>query len=354
VNALDAVVAAGSNDNQANDPVNAADPHAPASAGAIVDGVDAALAPAPGSDADPSAHAVADSSHVAAAHIGSSVLVSGAVTPLLPEVDDASQAAAPESGVTNHPVASAAPVADAADPLLTAMTSQPTTSSQTATSDGAGGHTPNSSASATDVAGTTHVNGSGLTGEVAEPGNIAADALLNTAAVSDSPVAPAIEPVLDSAGISASNLSTHLLQPDVDDTGSGQAGPADTLLALATASDAPIEVPAGATAAPASAAPGTSTTADAAAITGDVIALNDAPQPPANVMFTGAQYTDYGVTLSSDIVVPQQPAVSPNDTASAHDSFVQVAGDVQQHAPSPPDLDTTHSIDHLGLRDAIL
>jgi hypothetical protein len=80
-----------------------------------------------------------------------------------------------------------------------------------------------------------------------------------------------------------------------------------------------------------------------------VIALNDAPAPPANALFTGSQYTDYGVTLSSDIAVPAQHAVSPTDTASAHESFVPVVADVQKSAPPPPDIvDTTHSIDHLG------
>jgi hypothetical protein len=86
-----------------------------------------------------------------------------------------------------------------------------------------------------------------------------------------------------------------------------------------------------------------------------VIALNDAQLPPANPLFTGTQYTDYGVTLSSEIAIPSQHAVSPADTASAQDTLVAVVADVQQHAPPPPDIvDTTHPMDHLGLRDAIL
>jgi hypothetical protein len=80
-----------------------------------------------------------------------------------------------------------------------------------------------------------------------------------------------------------------------------------------------------------------------------VIALNDAPTPPAHALFTGSQYTDYGVTLSSDIAIPPQHAVSPADSASAHDTLVPVVADAQKHAPPPPEIvDTTHPIDHLG------
>jgi hypothetical protein len=136
------------------------------------------------------------------------------------------------------------------------------------------------------------------------------------------------------------------------DTSSGTqtAEPADTLLALATAIDEPIE--GSATTAPANVATDVSNAATAVgptAIVGDVIALNDAPPPPANALFTGNQYTDYGVTLSSDIAVPPQHAVSPADTTSAHDTLVPVVADAQKHAPPPPDIvDTTHPIDHLG------
>jgi hypothetical protein len=179
-------------------------------------------------------------------------------------------------------------------------------------------------------------------------GNVAADALASAA-----PVVNITEPVLASAGVSHSNPTTDLLHPAVADTGAGQAaGPADTLLALATATDAPIELPGSATAAPANVATGASNaaaTVHPTAIAGDVIALNDAPAPPAHALFTGSQYTDYGVTLSSDIAVPPQHAVSPADTTSAHDTLVPVVADAQKHAPPPPDIvDTTHSIDHLG------
>jgi hypothetical protein len=143
------------------------------------------------------------------------------------------------------------------------------------------------------------------------------------------------------------------------DTSAGQApGPADTLLALATATHAPIELPGSATAAPANVATDASNAASAVhptAIAGDVIALNDAPPPPANALFNGTQYTHYGITLSSDIAVPPQHAVSSADAASAHDTPVPVVADVQKPAPPPPDIvDTTHTIDHVGTHDAIL
>jgi hypothetical protein len=324
-------------------------------------------------------------------------MVSGAVTPVLPDLVDLSQAAAPDTtgGLTNHAVASAAPVVDTADPLLAAITdaaNQPTLP-QTVALDSAGAHTLGSSASTVDVA-EPAPTGSGATGAVAQPGNLASDTLANAAPVVDTTepaltttaaalsnptsdvshpadtgnaasdalpnAAPAVdstEPVPASAGVSLSSPATDLLHPAVPDTSAGQdPGSADTLLALATATNAPIEIPGSATAAPASAATDVSNAAAAhPAIAGDVIALNDAPLPPANALFTGTQYTDYGVTLSSDIAVPPQHAVSPADSASAHDSSVPVVADVQQHALPPPDIvDTTHPIDHLGLRDAIL
>ena len=139
------------------------------------------------------------------------------------------------------------------------------------------------------------------------------------------------------------------------DTGSGSSQasePADTLLALATATDAPIEVPESATAAPANVATDVSNDAaavDPAPVAGDVIALNDAPSPPANALFTGNQYTDYGITLSSDIAVPPQDAAPPADAASAHDTSVLAVADVQKQAPPPPDIvDTNNPVDHLG------
>jgi hypothetical protein len=302
-----------------------------------------------------------------------------------------SQAAAPDitGGLTDHAVASVAPVVDTADPLLAAMTgavSQSATTSQTPASDSADAHTLSSSAPALDVAEPALTTGSGATGDVAQPGNVASDALANAASVvhttesvltttaaalsnptsdvshpadtgnvdsgtlpSAAPVVDTIEPVLASAAVSHSTPATDLLQPAVSDTSTGQApGPAETLLALATATNAPIEVPGSATAAPANVATDVSNAAAAVhptAITGDVIALNDAPPPPANALFTGNQYTDYGVTLSSDIAVSPQHAASPVDPASAQDTLVPVVADVQQHAPPP---DTIHPIDHLG------
>ena len=129
-------------------------------------------------------------------------------------------------------------------------------------------------------------------------------------------------------------------------------GPADTLLALATATDAPIEVPESATAAPANVVTDVSNDAaavDPTAIAGDVIALNDAPPPPANALFTGTQYTDYGITLSSDIAVPPQDAASPADAASAHDTSVPVVADSRNTRHRlPTSWIRTHPIDHLG------
>jgi hypothetical protein len=167
------------------------------------------------------------------------------------------------------------------------------------------------------------------------------------------PVGDLNEPVLASAGLSHSNPTTDLLQPAVADTSAGlAAGPADTLLAFATATNAPIEVPESATAAPANAVTNGSNAAAAvhpSTIAGDVIALNDAPPPPAPALYTGTQYTDYGVTLSSGNAVPAQHATSPADAGSTHDTSVPVIADVPQHSAPPSELvDTTHPIDHLG------
>jgi hypothetical protein len=205
-------------------------------------------------------------------------------------------------------------------------------------------------ASVTDTVGTLS---SDMAGTIAH-GNVTSDTLPNAG-----PVVDTSEPVLASAGASLSDPGTDLLHSAVPDVSTGQApGPADTLLALATATDAPIEVPGSTTAAPANVVTDVSNAAAAVhptAIAGDVIALNDAPPPPANALFTGSQYTDYGIKLSSDVAVSPQQAVSPADAASAHDTSVPVIADLQQHAPPPPEIvDTTHPIDHLGLRDAIL
>ena len=176
---------------------------------------------------------------------------------------------------------------------------------------------------------------------------------VSDALASAAPVVDTTEPVLASAGASHSSPPTDLLHSAAPDISMGQAaGPADTLLALATSTDAPIEVPGSATAAPANVVMGASNaaaTVHPTPIASDVIALNDAPTPPAHALFAGSQYTHYGVTLSSDIGVPPQHAVSPADIASAHDTLVPVVADAQKHAPPPPDIvDTTHSIDHLG------
>jgi len=382
------------------DPLHAANPvddlaaQAPATAGTIIEGVDPALAPAPGSDTDPSS---VTNTSTAPHHIGSSVLVSGIVTPIHPDLVDALQAPAPLTigGSADHVVAAAAPAVDTADPLLAAMTgaaSQSTTLSQAAASDSAGTHTLGSSPPALDVAESATTTGSGATGDVAPPVNLGGDALANAGPVVDTtepvltttaaalstpisdvshpadtgnvasdaaPVVDTSEPVLASAGVSLSNPATDLLQSAVPDTSTGHApGSADTLLALATATDAPIEVSGSATAAAANVITDVTNAAaavDPTTIAGDVIALNEAQLPPANALFTGTQYTDYGVTLSSDIAASPQPAVSPVDTASAQDTLVPVVADVQQHALPPPDIvDPTHPIDHLGLRDAIL
>jgi hypothetical protein len=178
----------------------------------------------------------------------------------------------------------------------------------------------------------------------ADTGNVASDVPADAAPIADTPA-----PVLATDEASLSHPAPQALQPVMPDTSTGQAADsADTLLALATASNAPVEAPASVTAAPANVATGVSN-ADSSAIAGDAIALKDAPPPAANALFSGNHYTDYGVTLSSDIAVPAQQAVSPTDTASAHDTLVPVVADA--HAPP---TDTTHSIDHLGLRDAIL
>jgi hypothetical protein len=266
-----------------------------------------------------------------------------------------------DTNVAIHAPANAAPVVDTSEPVLAttaAAVSNPTSDvSHPADTGNVAIHAPANAAPVVDtsepvlattapaVSHVSHV--SHPTSDVSHPadtGNVAIHAPANAA-----PVVDTSEPVLASAGVSHSNPATHLLQPAVPDVSNGQApGPADTLLALATATDAPIEVPGSATAAPANVATDVSNAATAVgptAITGDVIALNDAPPPPAHALFTGNQYTDYGVTLSSDITVSPQHAASPANAASAQDTLVPVVADVQQHAPPP---DTTHPIDHLG------
>jgi len=272
--------------------------------------------------------------------VGTIAPVEAAVQPLLATVTDT-------MGTLTHDVAgTTAPVEAAVQPLATTVTD----TAGTLPHNVAGTLAPVEAAvqpaltTVTDTA-------SSLTKDASHPadaGNGVSNALASAA-----PVVDTTEPVLASVGVSHSNPATDPLHSAVPDISTGQAaGPADTLLALATSSDAPIEVPGSATAAPANVGTGTSNaaaTVDPTAIVGDVIALNEAPAPPAHALFTGSQYTDYGITLSSDIAVPAQHAVSPTDTASAHEILVPVVADVQKNAPPPPDIvDTTHSIDHLG------
>jgi hypothetical protein len=248
-------------------------------------------------------------------------------------------------GTMTHDVAGAvAPVEAAVQPVLATATD----SASTLSHDVMGAIAPAETAvqpglaTATDSASTLSHDVS----HAADIVNVAGDA-------SAGPVIDTTEPVLASAGVSHSNPATDLSHPAVPDISVGQApGPADTLLALATSTDAPIEVPGSATAAPANVATGASHAAaavDPSTITGDVIALHDAPPPPAPALYTGTQYTDYGVTLSSGNAVPAQHATSPADAASTHDTSVPVVADVPQHsAPSSELVDTTHPIDHLG------
>jgi hypothetical protein len=64
--------------------------------------------------------------------------------------------------------------------------------------------------------------------------------------------------------------------------------------------------------------------------------LNDAPPPPENALYTGTEYTDYGVNLSSDFAVPPQETGASANATSAHDT-----------APPPPEIvDTNHPTDH--------
>jgi hypothetical protein len=218
--------------------------------------------------------------------------------------------------VASDALASAAPVVDAIEPVLTPTAAAPSD--------------PTTDAS-----------------HPADTGNAVGDALASVA-----PVVDTIEPVLATTAAAPSDPTTDASDSTAPDTSSGSqaSDPADTLLALATAADAPIEVPASATAAPANVVTDVSDDAvDPAPVAGDVIALNDAPPPPANALHTGNQYTDYGVTLSSDIVVPPQDDVSPTDAASAHDTSAPAVADVQKQPPPPPDVvDTNNPVDHLG------
>jgi hypothetical protein len=265
--------------------------------------------------------------------------VEAAMQPVLATVTDT-------VGTLSHDVAGTlTPVEAAMQPVLTTVTDTVGTLSH----DVAGAIAP-VDAAVQPVLTTVSDTVSAPTHDLLHPADIGkvSDALASAA-----PVVDTTEPVLASAGASHSSPPTDLLHSAAPDISMGQAaGPADTLLALATSTDAPIEVPGSATAAPANVVMGASNaaaTVHPTPIASDVIALNDAPTPPAHALFAGSQYTHYGVTLSSDIGVPPQHVVSPADIASAHDTLVPVVADAQKHAPPPPDIvDTTHSIDHLG------
>jgi hypothetical protein len=302
------------------------------------------------------------------------------------QLDDPSAALDMAAALTDPAVAGAVPVLNAAEPLLAVMTGaagQPTTLLPAAASDDTGAHTLVSSAPVLDVADPVLAT-VGDSAQEGQEGNMASHALANAA-----PAVDAIEPALaTTAGASLPNVAPAVDAPqpviattaaapslsggdvsypaDLADTGNGAGhilpiagpdtgqapGPADTLLAFAMAADAPIESPGSATAAQAEAAtdaPSAAAAVHPTAIAADVIALNDAPPPPANALFTGSQYTHYGVALSSDVAASPQHAASAADAASAHDTSVPAVADVQKHAPPPPDIvDTTHPMDHLG------
>jgi hypothetical protein len=163
------------------------------------------------------------------------------------------------------------------------------------------------------------------------------------------PVVDATEPALVSAVVSYDTAMT-LLQLVVPDTSAApSAGPADTLLALATSTDASGEVPGSATITPVATASNAAPAIDPTTHMGDVIAFYDEPSSPAPDLFTGTHYTDYGVMLSSDTGAAAPHVVSPADAASAPDTLVPVVADLQKPTEPPPDILTAiHPIDHLA------
>jgi hypothetical protein len=236
--------------------------------------------------------------------------------------------------VASDAVATAAPVVHTTEPVTTTAAAPSHSTSDVSHPADTGNVASDAVATAAPVVHTTEPvtttaaapsNPTSDVSHVADTGNnVASDAVAIAA-----PVVHTTEPVTTTAAAPSNPAS------DVSN-------PADTLLALATASDAPIQVPGSATTGPANTTPDVHPTA----IVGDVIALHDAPPPPANALFNGNQYTDYGVTLSSDVAGSAQHAVSPADAASAQHTSVPVAADVQQHASPPPDIvDTTHPTD---------
>jgi hypothetical protein len=146
------------------------------------------------------------------------------------------------------------------------------------------------------------------------------------------------EPLTTTAAIS-NDLTSDVSHPA--STGASVSHPADTLLALATATDAPIQLPVSPPTASAQPVPDIQPT-----VAADVIALQNAPPPPANALFNGNEYTQYGVTLSSDVAASPQGAASSADAALAQHTSVSAVADVQ-HAPPPPDIvDPAHTTDH--------
>jgi hypothetical protein len=71
---------------------------------------------------------------------------------------------------------------------------------------------------------------------------------------------------------------------------------------------------------------------------GDVITLSDEAPPSENVLHTGTEYTDYGVSLSSDIVVPPQDTGSSPEPASAPDTAPPPLEIVDTNQPTEPEL----------------
>jgi hypothetical protein len=210
--------------------------------------------------------------------------------------------------LTHDVVAVAAPVEAAVQPALTTV------------SDAAGTLSHDATIEPMTVIGTAP---SDPASDLSRPANSGAgDTLANAAPVVQTTESPAITAVAPS------------------DTASDVSHPADTLLALANATDAPIQLPVSPTTAPAQ------TGADLhLTVAGDAIALQDAP-PPANALFNGNQYTQYGVALSSDGAGSAHDAVSSADAASAQHTSVSAVADVQ-HAPPPPDIaDPAHTTDH--------
>jgi hypothetical protein len=260
--------------------------------------------------------------------------------------------------VAGDALASAAPVGDTSEPVLTttaaSLTGAPSDVSQPADTGSVAGDTlasaaPDTSEPVLTTTAAALIDAPSDVSQLANTGSVAGDALASAA-----PVPDATEPVLTSAGDSLSNPATEPVEPAVPDAGSAQTpGSSHTLLALATTADAPIGSSGSATTAPENVVTDTSNAAATSAVASDVIALNDAPPPPADSLFNGTQYTDYGVMLSSDIA-PSQTAVSQADAASAHDVSAPMAADVQKPAPPPPDIVDNTPIDHVGTHDAIL